>query len=92
MKPHGYKLKLCSKKLHSGRCQIKFYVTPPEEQDSFYGYLLAEPGSTLREVVEEIEHHVRKRTSHLQHHHEHLFNLGRRKYPSNHLLFFSSHS
>ena len=51
----GYKLRLQSKRLHSGRFQVKFFVSD-YSQRPLYGYLLADPKSTLKEVVERIRH------------------------------------
>ncbi len=44
------KLKLETKKLNSGKYQVKFYVLN-SESDNKYGYLLAEADMTLKEVV-----------------------------------------
>jgi hypothetical protein len=76
----GYKLKLCSKKLSSGRCQIKFFVTAPstETDESYYGYMLAESGSTLREVVRQIEEEMKMIGSRECLYPHQLFNLGQR--------------
>ena len=76
----GYKLKLCSKKLRSGKCQIKFHVTPPSsgKAPAWYGYMLAESGSTLREVVRQIEEEVRQLDRMPYSYEDKLFNLGER--------------
>ncbi len=86
----GYKLKLCSKKLRSGRCQIKFYVTPPEMADNntYYGYMLADAGSTLREVVSEIEDYMMRSGPSRYYNQDHLFNLGRRQDKRSPIYFF----
>ncbi len=52
--PTGIKLKISSKKLHSGSHQIKFTVIKSEEKE-LQGYLLAKPDSTLKEVIEKIK-------------------------------------
>ena len=46
-------LKIESKKLKSGKCQVKFYLTSRGRQD-LYGYTLVEAGKSLREVVHEL--------------------------------------
>ncbi len=85
----GYKLKICSKKLSSGKCQIKFHVTPPDSAESpYYGYLLAESGSTLREVVGRIESEVRQLDRGEFHFQDQLFNLGRRTVRQAPIYFF----
>lgn len=72
-----YKLKLLSKRLKSGKCQIKFYVSSTTRKN-MYGYLLAESGSTLREVVSKIEKKVRVLESAPEHYQSHLYNLASR--------------
>jgi hypothetical protein len=49
------KIKLSSKRLHSGKCQVRFQVAEDKSGASWYGYALAEPQETLKEVVERIE-------------------------------------
>lgn len=46
-------LKLKARKLSSGRCQVKFSFTAKAEEN-WYGYMLTEPGDTLKEVVNKI--------------------------------------
>lgn len=50
-------LKIESKKLHSGKCQVKFYVTG-ERIKNMYGYTLVDSDRTLKEVVKEIRERV----------------------------------
>jgi hypothetical protein len=45
-----FKLKLKSKKLDSGKYQVRF--STEGFRSDYYGYLLAEPRTSLREVVE----------------------------------------
>lgn len=45
------KIKLSSKRLHSGRCQVHFQVRTETGESSWYGYTLAEPQDTVSEVV-----------------------------------------
>ncbi len=49
------KIKLSSKRLHSGKCQVRFQVAEEGTGTSWYGYALAEPKETLKEVVQRIE-------------------------------------
>lgn len=83
-------MKLCSKKLRSGKCQIKFHVTPPSsiEASSYYGYMLAESGSTLREVVRQIEEQVKQIGDKERVYQDHLFNLSRRAERQSPIYFF----
>lgn len=48
-------LRLKSKKLSSGRYQVEFSFGQPEV---YYGYVLAEPRTPLRELMQKIERHV----------------------------------
>ncbi len=70
----NYKLSLLSKRLGSGKCQIKFIVT---EQDAkiMHGYMLSDANSTLKDVVHKIEERVKISTHGDQLHHSHLYDL-----------------
>lgn len=81
---HIYKLKLHSKKLSSGRCQIKFEFLQAESP-AFYGYLLVDGTTPLREVVQEI-YQKTERVTLGDYFHEHLFHLEKRDF-SHHPLF-----
>ena len=48
-------VRLKSRKLPSGRYQVEFSVGYPE---AYYGYVLAEPRTPLRDVMEKIQRHV----------------------------------
>jgi hypothetical protein len=48
-----YKLKLSSKKLKSGKCQVKFHATMMREKQ-LYGYILVDADETLKQVVDTI--------------------------------------
>ncbi|WKK87511.1 hypothetical protein QYS48_12815 [Marivirga arenosa] len=48
------KIKLSSKRLNSGRCQVHFHVKAKAGESSWYGYTLADPHDTLSEVVDRI--------------------------------------
>ena len=81
-----FKLKLKSKKLDSGRFQVNFF-TEGFRMD-YYGYLLAEPRTSLREVVEKIQRHlgaVQTRDKYFQ---PNLFSLGRRHVNSGRIMIF----
>ena len=49
------KIKLSSKRLSSGRCQVRFHVAEEVSGLSWYGYTLVDPKDTLKEVVSLIE-------------------------------------
>ncbi len=48
-----YHIRLYSKKLPSGKCQVKFYLNT-DQGTKYYGYLLAEGKETVSRVVSRI--------------------------------------
>ena len=84
-----YKLKLYSKRLKSGKCQIKFEISS-STLPGMYGYLLAESGSTLREVVNTIEHEVRYIDKGGSYYHAHLYNLASKHQRRDPILIFNN--
>ena len=52
------KIKLSSKRLSSGRCQVRFQIAEEATGSSWYGYTLVDPTDTLKEVVARIENTV----------------------------------
>ena len=84
--PSGSKLKIDSKKLLSGKYQVRFQ-TENETGKVRYGYLLAEEGSTLRQVVEQIKGEIRKMKRGDFYYHAHLYSLGKAKQPSDVFIF-----
>lgn len=86
----GYKLKLTSKRLKSGRCQIKFTVSNKDDERTCYGYVLADAGSTLRQVVEQIEERIRCMDNPEWYHHGHLYDLGVRSMHPNNLYIYQA--
>jgi len=50
----GLQIKIESKKLQSGKCQVKFQTHGMLSED-FYGYALVEGEKTLRDVIMEIK-------------------------------------
>lgn len=65
----NYKIQLSSRKLKSGKCQVKFKAAVINRK-SLYGYLLVEPKTTLKDVVgyigEKVERlHDRDSVSHI---------------------------
>jgi len=84
-----YKLKLLSKRLKSGKCQIKFFVSS-DTRKSMYGYLLAESDTTLKEVVGLIENKVKSLDSANQYYQSHLYNLASRSNKADQILIFNN--
>jgi hypothetical protein len=82
------KLKLTSKRLHSGRFQIHF--STHDTSHGFYGYLLAEPQTPVREVVEKIERHLDAMKCSERYFQRNLFSLTHREANSGRILIFKS--
>lgn len=82
-----FKLRLKSKKLGSGRFQVNF-STEGFVMD-YYGYMLTEPTTSVREVVEKIQRHLgavaQRSDSYFQ---PNLFSLGRREVNSGRVMIF----
>jgi hypothetical protein len=70
------RLKLSSKKLPSGNYQVKFYVDYQAEKP-VYGYLLATPGTTLKEVISNIRSEIEGALQKDLYFHSHLYSLRR---------------
>ncbi|WP_258104641.1 hypothetical protein [Marinoscillum sp. MHG1-6] len=71
-----YKLKLTSKKLRSGKCQVKFFATIRERRD-MYGYVLVDAQRTLKEVVSSIRDRLHTIHQTRDFHNLHLYSIGK---------------
>lgn len=80
------KLKLKSKKLKSGRFQVNF--STEGLADGFYGYVLAEPKTSLSEVIAEIDRHVRAMSNIERYFQRNLYSFGNRQNNSGRILIF----
>lgn len=80
------KLKIQSKKLNSGRYQINF--STEASSCSYYGYLLAEPQTSVTEIIEKIGRHLQAFNNEERYFQRNLFSLGRRKVNSGRILIF----
>ncbi|SMG40769.1 hypothetical protein SAMN05661096_02805 [Marivirga sericea] len=69
------KVKLSSKRLISGRCQVHFRVQTQSGESSWYGYTLAEPQDTLRDVVGRIKNRFSSAEDKISLHQKVLYNL-----------------
>jgi len=81
-----FKLRLKSKKLGSGKFQVNF-STEGFVMD-YYGYLLTEPQTSLREVVEKIQKHLGAMQSSDKYFQPNLFSLGKREVNSGRVMIF----
>lgn len=70
-----YRLRISSKKLNSGRYQVKFYATIKDEKD-IYGYVLVDAEETLKTVISKIRKRLQTIDCTSEHHHFHLYNMG----------------
>ncbi|SNS77548.1 hypothetical protein SAMN05421640_1188 [Ekhidna lutea] len=81
-----YKLRISSKKLSSGRYQVKFFATVKESKQ-LYGYVLVEADETLKSVISRIRKRLRELDLSVEFHHLHLFNVGQERQPANLMIF-----
>ena len=81
-----FKLKLKSKKLESGRFQVNF--STEGFLADYYGYLLTEPETSVREVVEKIQRHLGAAQSSDKYFQPNLFSLKGRKINSGRVMIF----
>ncbi|MFY0690164.1 MAG: hypothetical protein JXQ90_23525 [Cyclobacteriaceae bacterium] len=72
----SYRLKLTSKKLNSGKCQVKFFATIREKKD-MYGYVLVDASKTLKDVVVHIKEKLNTIRQTKDFHHIHLYSIGK---------------
>jgi hypothetical protein len=71
-----YRLKISSKKLNSGKCQVKFYATVEERKD-LYGYVLVDGDQTLKDVINKIKSKLTTISMTRDFHHIHLYSIGK---------------
>ncbi|MEQ6118618.1 hypothetical protein [Reichenbachiella sp. MALMAid0571] len=82
-----YKLQLTSKKLNSGKCQVKFYAAL-EKKKNLYGYILADSGESLKDVVVKIINRLDMVKSRDNVHHINLYSIGKKdQHDTNFILF-----
>ncbi len=72
----GLQIKIESKKLKSGKCQVKFF-TDGLLKDDFYGYALVEGDKTLTEVVREIKARLNNVGNINNYYHQNLYSIKR---------------
>ena len=84
-----YRLKLSSKKLKSGKCQVKFHATVKADKN-MYGYVLAEAEETLKEVVGKIKVRLDQVKNRDSFHHINLYTIGKRRPDDAHILMFEA--
>ena len=80
------KLKIESRKLNSGRYQVNF--STHAVSSGYYGYLLAEPQTSVTEIIEKISRHILAFNNEERYLQRNLFSLGKRKANSGKILIF----
>jgi len=80
------KLKIESRKLHSGRYQVNFSTSVLS--NGYYGYLLAEPQTSVTEIIEKISRHIHAFNNEERYLQRNLFSLGKRKVNRGRILIF----
>ena len=82
-----YKLKITSKKLTSGRFQVKFFATIKRDKQ-LYGYLLVESSETLKSVISKIRKRLKILDKTHEYQHFHLYQIGRESQDESNFLIF----
>jgi len=82
-----YNLKISSKKLKSGKCQVKFFATVRQSED-LHGYVLVEADQTLKNVVSRINDRLRTIDITRDFRHIHLYSIGQKGQDDMSFIFF----
>lgn len=88
--PTDLKIKISSKKLQSGKCQVKFFADVPNKQ--LYGYVLVNAESTLKDVMHSLKLRLGKIKYSDNYHHIHLFSLYKERQDNNDFILYDSSS
>ena len=83
----GMQIKIESKKLKSGKCQVKFQ-TNGLLRDDFYGYALVEGEKTLREVIKDIKIKLSKVGDLDNYYQRNLYSIKRNRIHENDFVIF----
>ncbi len=85
-----YKLKLCSKKLESGKFQVKFYASKGACAQDMYGYVLVDAKDTLKRVVNTIKSRLHLMEEANEYYHTHLYAVRKASPPTSEFMIFKS--
>ncbi len=85
----GFQIKLESKILKSGKCQVKFRTNGLTGED-FYGYALVEGEKTLREVISEIKRKLNRVRNLGYHYQRNLYSIKRDRVVDNDFVIFKT--
>jgi hypothetical protein len=83
----GIQLSIESKKLRSGKCQIKFQ-TYGLLKEGYYGYLLTEDGKSLKEIIMEIKSRLRVIGDPGAYYQRNLFSIAKRETGPDDIMIF----
>jgi hypothetical protein len=84
----AYKLKLCSKKLDSGKFQVKFYASKGTQDQDLYGYVLVDAKDTLKRVVTTIKSRLDLMEEADEYYHTHLYAVRKAPPPKSDFIIF----
>ena len=82
-----YRLKLSSKKLKSGKCQVKFYATV-RKMEGLHGYVLVDANQTLKSVVSGINRRLKTIQQARDFQQIHLYSIGNKDHRDMNFIFF----
>ena len=85
----GLQIRIESKKLKSGKCQVKFFTKGLLAED-FYGYALVEGEKPLTEVVREIKTRLSEVGSINSFYQQNLFSIKRNRMPKEDFVIFKA--
>jgi hypothetical protein len=85
----GMQIKIESKKLKSGKCQIKFQTNGLLTED-FYGYALVEGEKTLSEVIREIKKKLTRMRNLDNYYQRNLYSIQRDRIQENDFVIFKA--
>ena len=86
----SYKLRLCSKKLESGKFQVKFYASKEKTSQDMYGYVLVDAKDTLKRVVSTIRSRLHLMEEANEYYHTHLYAVRKAPTPTSEFMIFKS--
>lgn len=84
------KIRLSSKRLNSGRCQVHFHVRTKAGDSKWYGYTLAEPQDTVSEVVDRIRNRFSRAEDKISLHQKVLYHLNEHYRETDDLMIFKA--
>ncbi len=85
----NYNLKLSSKRLRSGKCQVKFFARIDTRKE-LYGYVLVDAEETLRDVVRSIKSRLDKVKYRDTIHHINLYAVGQHSVFNDNFVVFDT--